>query len=99
MRHTRSLLWAVVGVCVVTSVAQGGQGRPGTAPAEPAVAAPGVVGPPPPVPPATINRDPAGRATVRAVRVSSPLRVDGRLDDAIYGEVPPMSDFIQNDPK
>ena len=53
----------------------------------------------PPVPPATINRDASGQATVRAVRLTSPLRIDGRLDEAIYGDVPPMSDFIQQEPK
>ena len=56
-------------------------------------------GPPPPVPPATINRDAAGRATVRAVRLTTPLRLDGRLDEEIYAQVPAISDFIQNDPK
>jgi hypothetical protein len=56
-------------------------------------------GPPAPVPPDVISRDAAGHATVRAVRLTSPLRVDGRLDEAIYAEVPPLSDFIQNDPR
>ena len=55
-------------------------------------------GPPPPVPPATINRDAAGHATIRAVRLTTPLRVDGRLDEEAYSQVPAMSDFIQNDP-
>src|SRR5262249_43101669 len=55
--------------------------------------------PPPPIAPATINRDASGRATVRAVRVSPPPRIDGKLDESIYSEVQPVSDFIQNDPK
>ncbi len=54
--------------------------------------------PTPPVAPATINRDDAGRATVRAVRVTQPIRIDGTLDEAVYRDVPPMSDFIQVDP-
>jgi hypothetical protein len=54
--------------------------------------------PPEPIAPATINRDDAGRATVRAVRVLQPLRIDGTLDEALYRDVPPMSDFIQVDP-
>ena len=54
--------------------------------------------PPPPVPPAVIRRDAAGRATVRAVRITAPLRVDGALDERIYTEIPTMSDFIQQDP-
>jgi hypothetical protein len=55
-------------------------------------------GPPPPVPPATISRDETGRATVRAVRLTMPLRLDGKLDEAVYEMVPPISDFIQTEP-
>ena len=56
-------------------------------------------GPPPPVPPETISRDGSGRATIRAVRLTSSLRLDGQLDEAVYASVPPMSDFIQSDPQ
>jgi hypothetical protein len=56
-------------------------------------------GPPPPVAPATITRDSAGRATIRAVRLTSPIRLDGRLDEAVYESVPPISDFIQTEPR
>jgi hypothetical protein len=55
-------------------------------------------GPPAPALPATVSRDEQGRTTVRAVRLTEPLRVDGRLDEPIYASVVPMSDFIQNDP-
>ena len=55
-------------------------------------------GPPPPVAPAVINRDASGRATVRAVRLTSPLSTDGRLDESVYETVPPMSGFIQVEP-
>ena len=58
----------------------------------------GIFGPPPPLPPAVIARDGAGGVTVRATRVDEPLRIDGRLDEPVYGRVRPMSDFIQNDP-
>jgi hypothetical protein len=60
---------------------------------------PGFGGPAAPAPPATINRDAEGRATVRAVRIETPLTIDGRLDEAIYREMAPITDFIQNDPK
>jgi hypothetical protein len=53
---------------------------------------------PPPVPSATISRHAAGQATVRAVRLPTPLRIDGRLDEQVFSEVPPISDFTQNDP-
>jgi Domain of unknown function (DUF5916) len=47
---------------------------------------------------ATLTTDASGKLTVRAVRLRAPLRVDGRLDEAIYDEVPALSDFIQVDP-
>ena len=54
-------------------------------------------GPPPPVPPAVITRI-GGQATVRAVKLTAPLQIDGRLDEPVYGTVPPISDFIQQLP-
>jgi hypothetical protein len=56
-------------------------------------------GAPAPVPPEVISRDPSGRVTVRAVRVSVPLRIDGRLDEPLYATVPSISDFIQVEPQ
>lgn len=56
-------------------------------------------GPPLPVPPEVISRDTSGRATIRAVRLTSTIRIDGQLDETIYTSVPPISDFIQNDPR
>ena len=66
-------------------------------PARPGVAI--VQGPPPPTLPDTISRDDQGHATVRAVRVTTPMRVDGRLDEAIYGSINPASGFIQMEPR
>ena len=57
-----------------------------------------IAGPPPPVPPAVITRGDDGRATARAVRLTMPLRIDGRLDEPIYQAVPAMTDFVQQDP-
>ena len=56
-------------------------------------------GPPRPVPPAVISRDSAGRATVRAVRIESPLEIDGRLDEPVYEDERSISGFIQNEPR
>ena len=58
-----------------------------------------VDGPPPPESPAVIARDESGRVTIRAVRVSTPLQIDGRLDEAVYAVVPAMSDFVQQEPR
>src|SRR6266550_3213990 len=46
----------------------------------------------------TISRDPSGRTTVRAVRIQAPLKIDGSLDEPLYTSVPPISDFIQQEP-
>ncbi len=55
-------------------------------------------GPPAPLAPQVMNRDELGRATVRAVRIEAPIRVDGRMNEAPYSQVPPMTDFIQMEP-
>ena len=55
-------------------------------------------GPPPPVAPETVSRDESGHATVRAVRIDQPLRLDGRLDEEVYALVPPVDGFIQQLP-
>jgi len=56
-------------------------------------------GPAPPVAPETITRDSAGKATVRAIRLSEPLRLDGTLDEGAYTSNPPFGGFIQVVPK
>lgn len=75
-------------------------------PASPVVPAPSsasgvaiIDGPPPPQPPDMVARDELGRVTLRAVRLPEPLVLDGRLDDPVYGEVPAVSGFIQQEPR
>lgn len=55
-------------------------------------------GPPVPIAPATVTRDAEGRATIRAVRITQPLRLDGRLDEEIYTTVPAIDGFVQQLP-
>ena len=55
-------------------------------------------GPPPPMAPEVMNRDGAGRATIRAIKLTEGIRLDGRLDEEIYHTVPPVTDFIQQIP-
>ena len=60
----------------------------------------GYDGPAPPLAPEVIRRSAdLTRATMRAVRITSPLTIDGRLDEAIYRTVPSISDFIQQEPQ
>ena len=73
-----------------------GVGRPAGLAARPGPVV--VDGPAPPVAPATIARDAAGRATVRAIRLDAPLRVDGTLDEGVYETVPPAGGFVQQLP-
>ena len=55
-------------------------------------------GPPAAAAPATLARDAMGRATIRAVRITESLVIDGALDERVYRDVLPASDFIQNEP-
>ncbi len=55
--------------------------------------------PPAPIAPAVITRNDAKQATVRAVKLDGPLRIDGRLDEAVYSATQPITDFIQTLPR
>ena len=65
----------------------------------PSAEAPSVLGPPAPIAPAVATRDAQGRVTIRAVRLTEGLRIDGRLDEEIYQLVPPIGGFEQIEPK
>jgi hypothetical protein len=49
--------------------------------------------------PPPYSRDEDGRVVVRATRIDTPVRVDGRLDDEVYGQVEAITQFIQQEPK
>jgi hypothetical protein len=55
-------------------------------------------GPPAPVAPAIVARDADGRITIRAVRLTTELTIDGKIDEAAYDGLEPISDFIQMEP-
>jgi hypothetical protein len=82
---------AVLAVCAATA-ADAGQAA---ASAELPFA---IDGPPPPALPDRIARDDEGRATIRTIRLAEPLRIDGRLEESVYQQERPVSDFIQTDP-
>ena len=98
------------GLLVGALLMLGSLGRPPVATAGqsvekgPATAAPGLpraataAPAPDPIPPATVSRTPEGAVTVRAVRLQEPLRLDGRLDERVYSEVPAISGFVQQLP-
>lgn len=47
---------------------------------------------------AMLTRDADGHVTVRATRITTPISIDGRLDDSAYQEVRPITDFVQQEP-
>ena len=57
-----------------------------------------VDGPPAPIAPAVIFRDDQGHVTIRAIRLTERLVLDGRLDDRLYSESAPFGDFVQQEP-
>ncbi len=57
-----------------------------------------ILGPPPPVAPAVFAKDDRGRITLRATRLTSPLSLDGALDESIYEEVAAIDHFFQQEP-
>ena len=59
---------------------------------------PAYEGPPPLSLPETIARAADGGVTVRAVRVSEPVRIDGVLDERVYQEILPAGGFVQAEP-
>ena len=75
---------------VLTASAQVGPALQGT---------PASASPPVPALPLTLSRDDQGRATIRAVRVTTPMRTDGALDEGIYAALEPASGFIQMEPR
>src|SRR5688572_7566492 len=52
-----------------------------------------------PVPPAVIARDATGHATVRAIKLTAPLTVDGRLDEEVYRSELPFGGLLQVVPR
>ena len=54
-------------------------------------------GRPIPVAPEVVARNEAGVA-VRATRISTPLVIDGQLDESVYTQVKPITEFVQQDP-
>lgn len=52
----------------------------------------------PPEFPEVMARDDQGHATMRAVRLTRPLKIDGRLDEEVYATIRGATDFAQLEP-
>ncbi|HSF14227.1 MAG TPA: DUF5916 domain-containing protein [Vicinamibacteria bacterium] len=90
----RAIPWLVLSIlCLVPgALAQDEGGKNSTTP--PVV----IHGPPPPEPPAVLSRDDRGRVTIRATRIAEPIVLDGKLDELLYRQVPPVNGFVQQEP-
>src|SRR5918996_3149454 len=51
-----------------------------------------------PEPPATYSLAADGRITIRAIKLTEPLKLDGLLDESVYRDNSPASNFIQQEP-
>ena len=51
-----------------------------------------------PVPPSVTAMGERERVTIRPIKLSEGIQLDGQLDEAVYREVPPLTDFIQQKP-
>ena len=87
-RGAQAMCRGLACLALVTGTADAGQDTAGAVPRLV------INGPAPPQPPDVISRDANGRATVRAVRLVEPLRIDGALGERVYQDVPALSDFI-----
>ena len=66
--------------------------------AEPAAAPTLANGHPVPGPQEVIARNERG-ISIRATRITTPMRIDGRLDEEVYRQVPAITEFIQQEPQ
>jgi hypothetical protein len=55
--------------------------------------------PPIPEPPTTYAKAADGRVTIRAIRLAEPLKLDGVLEESVYRDNAPATDFIQQEPQ
>ena len=52
-----------------------------------------------PIAPEVMTRGPNGQATIRAIKLTTPLHVDGKLDEEVYQREQPFGGFIQVVPR
>ena len=87
----------MLALSISTAAAQTTQTPPAVSPAE--VNGVTINGPAPPIAPETVARDAQGRVTLRATRITSPMKIDGKLDEEPYLLTRPMGGFVQTEPR
>ncbi len=96
-RLLEAVLLAVISGAAVAAAGAAQEAAPARAPLR-QFNLPGAPEPPPPVAPAVIVRGDNGRVVVRATKLARPLVIDGVLDEPVYTETLPVSDFVQTVP-
>ena len=81
---------ALAGVCLLLLLVTAAHGQPGGGQS---------ASPSSSLPPAVLTRDANGGVVVRATRVTEPIRIDGRLDEAGYQSVAPITELVQQEPR
>ena len=84
------MLVRTLALFLLTLAATGNAGAQSTPPIE---------GPPAPLAPEVMTRDGNGHATIRAIKLTAPLRMDGRLDEEVYQREKPFGGFLQVVPR
>ena len=89
-----ALLLSVLSTALTAGLQAQAPGEPSQAPSTvDAALAAQIDGPPAPLAPAVMNRDEAGRTTVRAIRLAAGIRLDGVLDEEVYRHGPAHHGF------
>jgi hypothetical protein len=52
-----------------------------------------------PVPRGEAQSAPAAEKSLRALRITTPIQVDGRLEEDVWGQAPVIADFVQQEPR
>ncbi|MEQ1908962.1 MAG: DUF5916 domain-containing protein [Vicinamibacterales bacterium] len=99
MSSLRSLVFLLIIWSAAASTVAAQSSTPAPIAALPVVNGVPINGPAPPIAPETLARDSQGRVTLRATRVTTPMKIDGRLDEEPYRLITSMSGFVQTEPR
>ncbi len=92
------LVAVCLGMGVTSASAQGPAVQRPDAPRTAGASTTRLDGPAAPVAPEVVTRDTKGRATLRAVRITTPLVIDGHLDEAVYSQIKSAGNWVQQLP-
>src|SRR5262245_44578814 len=99
--HTRTILFTAAACLAASVLPASAQQQAALAASAPAIENASASAAAPAAAPVdeVLTRDAEGRLSIRAVRVERPPSIDGRLDEEVYDRVPPITGFIQQEPR